>query len=145
MIRSFKIDDTSQLLALIEMNIPEYFAASELEDYKEFLNNQIEDYFVYEENSVIIGAGGINYFPANRKARISWDIVNPNNHGKGIGSLLLEHRINILKANQNFDSVEARTSQHANKFYLKAGFELERIEKDFWEKGFDLYQMKLAI
>jgi hypothetical protein len=35
-----------------------------------------------------------------------------------------------------------RTSQVAYQFYQKAGFDLEKIEKDFWAKGFDLYQMK---
>jgi ribosomal protein S18 acetylase RimI-like enzyme len=38
-----------------------------------------------------------------------------------------------------------RTSQLAYKFYQKVGFELEKTEKDFWAKGFDLYQMKMNL
>ena len=34
------------------------------------------------------------------------------------------------------------TSQHAYQFYEKMGFELEKIEKEYWAKNFDLYIMQ---
>ena len=36
-----------------------------------------------------------------------------------------------------------RTTQLAFQFYEKMGFELDKTKKDFWAKGFDLYQMKM--
>lgn len=142
MIRPYTNKDRSKLIQLLRQNIPEYFAPSEELDFKEYLENEIEDYFVYEENSEIIGAGGINYFPDEKTARISWDMIDPKHQGKGIGKKLTQHRINHLKNKSNIQWITVRTSQLAYHFYEKMGFELEKVEKDFWAKGFDLYQMK---
>lgn len=143
MIRSYKTEDKPALLELIKLHVLDYFAASEVSEYQDYLENEIEDYFVVTHNDVIIGAGGINYFPDEAVARISWDMIHPDHHGKGIGHQLLKHRLEIIHTNPSIKTVMVRTSQIAYQFYQKVGFELEKIEKDFWAKGFDLYQMRL--
>jgi len=145
MIRSFNRNDKEEVLKLLQLNIPKYFAVSEEVDFIEYLDSYLEDYFVFEINNKIIGVGGINYFPTNRFARISWDFVHPDFHGKGIGTQLLKHRIDHLNKNSLIERVEVRTSQHAYQYYGKFGFELEKIEKDYWGKGFDLYQMRMLL
>ena len=107
------------------------------------MDHEVEDYFVFEEHSKILGAGGINYFLEEKLARISWDMVAPKSQGKGIGKKLTQHRINHLKGNPEIDIIRVRTSQHAYKFYEKMGFELEKIEKEYWAKNFDLYLMQM--
>ena len=42
-------------------------------------------------------------------------------------------------------TIIVRTSQLAYQFYGKVGFELEKVEKDFWAAGFDLYLMRLEL
>jgi ribosomal protein S18 acetylase RimI-like enzyme len=143
MIRKYTDNDKSKLIQLLRQNIPEYFAPSEEIDFEEYLENEREDYFVYEEDSEIMGAGGINYFPDEKTARISWDMIDPRHQGKGIGKKLTQHRMNHLNHKSNIERITVRTSQLAYQFYEKMGFELEKIEKDFWAKGFDLYQMKM--
>lgn len=143
MIRKYSSSDKPQILELLKLNTPEFFAVSEEKDLKQYLENEVEDYFVVEENTKIIGAGGINYVPKEKIATISWDIIDPNSQGKGIGRKLTQHRIDQLKGNQKVDSIVVRTSQLTYKFYEKMGFTLEKVEKDFWAKNFDLYQMKL--
>ena len=95
------------------------------------------------ENSKIIGAGGINYFTEQKVARISWDMIDPRYQGNGIGKKLTKYRINHLNSNSKIESIIVRTTQLVYKFYEKLGFELEKVEKDFWAKDFDLYQMKM--
>ena len=70
-------------------------------------------------------------------------MVDSNSQGKGIGKKLTQHRINHLKGNLEINIIRVRTSQHAYKFYEKMGFELEKIEKEYWAKNFDLYLMQM--
>lgn len=143
MIRRYTPHDKTALLELIQLNIPQYFDPAEADDFSKYLDEEVEDYFVVEDQGIIIGAGGINYFPAKRLARISWDIIHPDAQGKGIGAALTQHRIEHILKNPGMDHIVVRTSQLAYGFYQKQGFELEKIEKDFWAEGYDLYQMIL--
>lgn len=88
----------------------------------------------------IIGSGGINFIK-NTETRISWDMLHPSFQGKGLGSVLLKHRISEIKKTNNQLPIIVRTSQMAFKFYEKNGFVLSEIVKDYWAKGFDLYKM----
>ena len=143
MIRKYSHKDKSKVIDLLKLNIPKYFDYSEKSEYENYLENEVEDYFVVEEDAKIIGAGGINYFAKERIARISWDIISPNSQGKGVGKELTEYRIKYLNENPAVEYIVVRTSQLVYRFYEKLGFKLEKIEKDFWAKNFDLYQMKL--
>ena len=118
------------------------FDHSEESDYKTYLETELGDYFVVEENGIIVGAGGINYVTNKNMACLSWDIISPSSQGKGIGRKLTEFRINYLNENPTIHNIIVRTSQLVYKFYEKLGFELESVEKDFWAKNYDMYQMK---
>lgn len=143
MIREYSNKDKPKVIELLRKNTPEYFDISEENDFENYLENEVEDYYVFEENSEIIGAGGINYFTEQKLARISWDVIDPKSQGNGIGKKLTQYRINHLNNNSNIEFIIVRTTQLVFKFYEKMGFELEKVEKDFWAKDFDLYQMKM--
>lgn len=145
MIRPYRPKDKADLLALIDLLIPEYFAPDEGADYAEYLKKHREDYFVFVKDKKLIGAGGINYFLSDRLARISWDMVHPKHRGQGIGGQITQHRINLLKANLEIDKVVVRSSQFAYTFYQKQGFVLAKIELDYWSKGYDLYQLEMPL
>jgi N-acetylglutamate synthase-like GNAT family acetyltransferase len=145
MIRHFHITDTEQVLLLLRLNTPQYFDPSEESDLLDYLRHSIEDYFVVEENGRIVGCGGINYFEEKTVARISWDIIHPDFQGKGIGRKLTQHRISKIKHTTTVKQIVVRTTQLTHRFYEKLGFKLEKTERDFWAKGFDLYQMNLTL
>ncbi|WP_299820723.1 GNAT family N-acetyltransferase [uncultured Pontibacter sp.] len=142
MIRLYRPSDKEQLIALLRLNTPAYFAAEEEEDFKSYLDKEAEHYFVVEENCIIVGSGGINYLEEGTQARISWDIVHPAHQGKGIGRALTSFRLQEIQKNTAVQVIMVRTSQFVYKFYEKLGFELEKVEKDYWAKGYDLYQMR---
>lgn len=145
MIRPYSPDDKAELIEILRRNTPRYFAVSEENDFIAYLDQHADHYFVVEEGDQIIGAGGINYFDAYTLARISWDLIHPNFQGKGIGKELLRYRIDEIRKKNTVRVIVVRTTQLVYEFYQKMGFELERTEKDFWAKGFDLYQMKLEL
>jgi ribosomal protein S18 acetylase RimI-like enzyme len=143
MIRPYHPTDRPALLALLQLHIPRYFAPSEAEDFAHYLDRQVEDYFVDEADGQILGAGGINYFWAEKTARLSWDIVHPSHQGQGIGKALALHRLDIIRSHPGIEQIVVRTTQLAQAFYHRLGFVLEKTEKDFWAPGFDLFQMRM--
>lgn len=145
MIRPYRKSDQPALLQVFRLNTPKYFAPAEEQDFIEYLEHLIEDYFVIEQSNAIIGGGGVNYFEEEKGARISWDFIHPDAHGKGLGRKLVQHRIDHIKNKPHIETITVRTSQLAYRFYQKFGFELVKTEKDFWAEGLDLYQMDLKL
>ncbi len=146
MIREYSKNDKPKLLELLAFNTPEYFSEEEKEDYDKYLDNEVEKYYVFVRNNEIVAAGGINFgFDNGTAARISWDMVHPDMQGMGIGKELTNYRISEIKKAPQIKKIIVRTSQHVYGFYQNVGFMIERIEKDFWAQGFDLYQMEINL
>jgi len=144
-IRKYQQDDRETLLDLLRLNTPQYFDPTEEPDFSEYLASRKEEYYIIESSGRILGSGGINFFPESGLARISWDMVHPEFHGKGIGKMLVEHRIERIRQHPGMREAVVRTSQYAWRFYEKCGFTLVTVQKDFWAKGIDLYQMKMML
>ena len=144
-IRKYTEADKPLLLELIQLNTPQYFSLSETEDFVLYLDKYREEYFVIEYENKICGCGGINVEPNLQMAKLSWDMVHPNYHGLGIGTLLTQFRINHIKQMQDIKTIIVRTSQVAYKFYEKFGFTKIDYQKNYWAPGFDLYTMELIL
>jgi ribosomal-protein-alanine N-acetyltransferase len=145
MIRPYVPTDKIDLLDLLNHHIPKYFAPCERQDFAAYLDNEREDYYVVEDAGVVVAGGGINYLREGREARISWDMVHPEYQGRGVGSELTLFRLNEIRQRPGIRTVTVRTSQMAYQFYEKFGFRLGRIEKDFWDEGYDLYEMRMNV
>ena len=142
-IREYAPSDKPQLLEVLKLNVPKYFAENEIKDFDVYLETKIEKYFVVELESKVIGSGGINFDKEYKNSKISWDFIHPDFQGKGIGTKLLQHRIIVLKSIKSIESISVRTSQQAFQFYEKNDFILNEIVKDYWAKGYDLYSLTL--
>ena len=140
-IRKFKLEDKEKLVRILKNNVPRYFAETEVDDYEEYINGKVQDYYVAKLGDEIIAAGGINYDKDRQLAKISWDIVDIPFQKQGIGRLLMKHRLEVIAAKKDIKSIIVRTSQHAYGFYEKMGFKLLERHKDYWAKGFDMYKM----
>jgi len=72
-----------------------------------------------------------------------WIAVDPNIHGKGLGSRLVKHMEDDLSA-AGGKIILIETSgkpeyENERKFYTKNGYEVQTIIKDFYRSGDDLY------
>jgi len=143
LIRQYSSYDYDSVLELIRLNTPTYFSREEEKDLADYLKFKIQDYFVIDLNNQIVGSGGINYSDDKVKGIISWDMIDPKFQGKSLGKMLLEHRITILKDINSIEKIIVRTSQLTYPFYEKSGFEIIKIVKDYWAKGFDLEEVQL--
>jgi [ribosomal protein S18]-alanine N-acetyltransferase len=139
-IREYRDSDKEEVISILEQNVPDYFAEDEINDFRSYIADEIEDYYVAKLDDRIVGAGGINYEKDLGIAKISWDFIHPEFHGKGIGRALLNYRLQRVR-HQNATTIIVRTSQLAYRFYERHGFELSEIKKDYWAKGFDMYHM----
>lgn len=77
-IRDYSPTHKEQVLNLIRINTPRYFAAEEEVDLVYYLNEEREDYYIVETNGLAIGCGGINYANRGKTGKISWDILHPD-------------------------------------------------------------------
>ena len=142
-IRTYKEEDKKNLIKIFRLNTPQFFAPEEEEDFKNYLEDEIEHYFVLESKNQLVGSGGVNFIHNGKIAKISWDILHPEFQGEGMGTELLKFRLNFIVSNFSITKIRVRTSQFAFTFYDKNGFELQEIIKDYWAKGYDLYVMEL--
>ena len=140
-IREYNSEDKPKLLEILKLNVPKYFAESEIVDLDNYLDHEIDKYYVLVFENQIIGAGGINFEENNTIGKISWDFIHPNFQGIGAGTKLLEYRLEILKSMNEIKTISVRTSQLVYKFYQKNGFVLKEVKNDYWAQGFDLYNM----
>ena len=140
-IRKFIDSDRHQVIHLLRLNTPQYFSANEEKDLIYYFDNHAENYYVIENESVILGCGGFNLVDDETIAKISWDIVHPISQGKGIGTKLTKFRIEKIKEFKSVKIISVRTSQLVYKFYEKFGLILREVVKDYWDEGFDLYRL----
>lgn len=141
-IREYELKDKNEVINLIRLNTPFFFATEEEKELEEYLETKRELYYVVIYNEKIVGCGGINFSDNHNTGIISWDIFHPNYQGKSFGSKLLNYRLDKLKSINGIHKITVRTSQVVYKFYEKHGFELLNIKKDGWAKGFDIYSME---
>lgn len=142
-IRTYHSNDKVHVIEVFRANVPAYFDPSEQQGLEHYLGADIEDYYVVEYLGRIIGAGGINY-EAN-KAILSWDFIHPEHQGKGVGTLLTQHRLDYIRKEKGLRVVEVRTSQLTDRFYARFGFILLHKEEDYWSVGYHLYHMRLEL
>jgi ribosomal-protein-alanine N-acetyltransferase len=145
MIRAYQPSDKEAVLQLIRLNTPEYFAPSEEADLAQYLDEDAKHYFVVDEDGKIIGAGGINLFPEESLARISWDLIHPDHQGEGVGGKLTQFRLAEIRNKFPVKEIQVRTSQLVYKFYEKQGFAVQNIEENFWAPGYHLYDMRIPL
>ncbi|RDI15894.1 GNAT family N-acetyltransferase [Flavobacterium sp. AG291] len=142
-IRPYTPADGESIITLLRLNTPQYFAPEEEQDLRDYFANHIDRYFAVEDNSNIIGSGGINITNRGKNAALSWDIIHPEHQGKGVGRQLTQHRLDVIKSIAGIENISVRTSQLVYKFYEKFGFALKEVIKDYWAKGIDMYRMEM--
>lgn len=142
-IRPYTPADKEQVLQILRLNIPDYFSAEEEADFSNYLDHELELYYVLELDGQVVGSGGINFDDDRRTGIISWDVIHPGYHGKKLGTKLLSHRLDVLNGIDSIELIRVRTAQFTVGFYAKQGFHLVEMVKDYWAPGYDLYRMEM--
>lgn len=144
-IRKHQESDRPAIMKIMQLNTPEYFSPNEEKDLIYYLDEHAGNYFVAEEDGVILGCAGFNISQDGRIGGLSWDFVHPSAQGKGIGSALTIYRLEEIRKIETVQVFSVRTSQMAYPFYKKFGLVVKEIVKDYWDVGYDLYHMEVDI
>lgn len=107
-----------------------------------FLDNHAHDFYVCKDGDQVVGCGGHN-FDGENTGVLSWYMTDANYMGKGVGAMLVQYNLDMLREHQHIKRIRVRTSQLTDKFYEKFGFKLMFTKDDYWGKGLHLYQMEM--
>ena len=145
MIRPYKPTDKGNLLNIFSLNIPKFFDKNEINDFEEYLEQKAETYLTIEVDNNIVGGTGYYINENDKSGRITWIFFDPSYYGQGLGKQSVEYCLKILSKDNKVEKFIVTTSQLAYKFFEKFGYSINRIEKNYWGGGLDLYEMEKPI
>lgn len=149
MIRKLIRDDREQIQSILidthHFNDDEIKVAIELIDV--YLNDAKQtDYIIYTYENDGKAAGYICYGKrplTDWTYDLYWIAVDPNIHGKGLGSQLVKFMEDDLSGSGGkiilIETSGKAEYENERKFYVKNGYEVQTIIKDFYRRGDDLF------
>ncbi|MDO6708605.1 GNAT family N-acetyltransferase [Photobacterium sp. 1_MG-2023] len=143
-IRPYTAQDKSDCLAVFQSNAAVYFAPSEYEEFAAFLDSfalQVP-YYVVIKAGQLIGCGGVS--DVQGVSYLCWGMVHRAYHGTGVGSLLAQYRLDLIRDQQCSPRVQIDTSQHTQGFYARFGFEITEVVHNGFGEEIDRVTMVLA-
>jgi GrpB-like predicted nucleotidyltransferase (UPF0157 family)/ribosomal protein S18 acetylase RimI-like enzyme len=132
--------DREACLAIFDSNTPTFFDTKEREEFAAFLDIQRDRYFVVEEPAGFVACGGWGSREP-RVALLCWGMVRRDYHRRGIGTLLLAHRLSEI-AREGFEEIEIVTSQHSKPFFAAAGFVEVDVRANLFAPGLNGHRMR---
>lgn len=146
MTRSYDAADRAACLRLFETNVPKFFAASEANDFLDFLDRFPKSYLVIDGEDRMLACGGWLPDAAEPKvAVLCWGMVDRSHHRRGLGAQLLAARVGQIEEDGGFDAIRLATSQHSAGFFSRFGFVAEVTVADGYGPGIDLCEMRRQI
>lgn len=148
LIRPFTQADRPACLALLRSNSPEAFIESDEPEFLAFLDHLPGPYFVaVEAAGAVIACGGIAEERAEPQvATLCWGMVHSKAHARGIGSTLLKHRMaQFLPARPHLQFLRVNTTQTAQGFFAKHGFQVTEVKPAFYAPHLDHVRMERTL
>ena len=132
----------SNCMDLFTGNLDKYFAEGERAQYEDFLSNEAlgGHYYVVKQGDLTVAAGG--YFNHEGAYWMDWGMVCRSQHKKGIGSQLLNFRIQKIHEIDANARIKLCTSQYTKAFYQKFGFEVLRFTMHGFGENLHKYEME---
>lgn len=145
-IREYKVTDRDAALACFRSNVPAFFSAMEEEWFTSALDEPDGPNFVVVSKGQVIGFGGYEVSDTYNHAILVFGQIHADWHSKGLGSMLLQHRINHLKQHaQPTKYLIIDTTIKVAPFYVKHGFEIVSHWREGFRDGADKVDLRLVL
>ena len=122
-------------LAVFSSNVPEFFLESERGEFAAFLSDLPGPYLTLRSSSSIVGCGGYALRKEDGVADLCWGMIDSALHGRGLGRLLTQARLDLALQDPRIRRVALSTSQKTVGFYERLGFRVESMERDGFGPG----------
>ena len=143
-IRPYTADDRHGCLRILEGNTPAFFVPTDANDLSYFLDELPGPYYIIEDAGTVIACGG--WAMDNKDtAALTWGMVRRDQHRKGIGRLLLHHRLNAIREDGRAKIVRIRTVQLVQGFYEREAFEVVDVVPNGYGEGLDRVTMTIEL
>ena len=135
--------DKQACTSIFDANCPEFFAPNEREEYHKFLDCAPEGYEVCEVDGRVLGAFGL--FGDGEEAKtLNWILLDPQTHGMGVGSKIMERVIHLGRASEA-KKVRIAASHKSAPFFSKFGARTTATSSDGWGPGMHRVDMVLPL
>ena len=142
--RSYSPNNRNGCRTVFDGISPTFFAASEREEFLEFIDDTSNAYWVLGDGRQIIGCGGYGFRDRGDTADLCWGIIASDQHGKRLGEYLMTARLIEVLNNHEIQTFRVATSQHTEAFFEKYGFTTEQRIQNGFAEGLDRIEMKLV-
>jgi GNAT superfamily N-acetyltransferase len=142
--RPYTAGDRAACLAIFDVNCPEFFAPNEREDYAAFLDSLADGYTIVHAGGRAIGAYGVFPGGAAGECRLSWILLDPASHGRGIGRGVMARATEAARA-QGATVLRIAASHKSAPFFARFGATVARTTPDGWGPGMHRVDMDMAV
>lgn len=145
--RDYTAVDRDACLNVFDTNVPNFFAPEERAMFTAFLDGPVlkRPYLVLDTGKDIIACGGLKVLETKGSAFLSWGMVARPCHGRGVGRMLTQARLNLARQTAGITTVTLNTSQHTKGFYEKFGFVPVKVTPNGYGPDLDRWDMLLEL
>ncbi len=145
-IREYLPDDKEPALQCFRSNVPSFFSPSDEAWFESALDEPDGPNFVVVSEGAVIGFGGYEVSHTYNSAVLVFGHIDARWHGKGLGRMLLEYRINHLRTYaQPTKYLVVDTLLKVAPFYVRQGFEIVAHWKEGFRDGTDRIDLRLVL
>jgi N-acetylglutamate synthase-like GNAT family acetyltransferase len=126
-LRAYLPTDREACLAILDSNMPHFFAGEDRTRFESFLDQGGATYFVMEHDGAVIGCGGYRIAEESGVATLVWGMVRRDFQKMGLGRLLLMYRLREIGKASGIERVRLETPPLSAAFFEGQGFKVVNI------------------
>ena len=129
-------------LSIFKTNIPIFFASKEEILFCNYLlKKDLYYYILFNKNNKLVASGGFAFNKNSKSIDLTWGMVAFKAHNKGFGTIMTNYRLKEIERIYPKTNITLNTTQKTFEFYMKFGFKLQNITKDYYTIGLHRYDM----
>lgn len=145
-IRAYEAADRSAAIDCFRSNVPAFFSATDEAWFASALDEPDGPCFVVVADGQVVGFGGYEVSEFYNSAVLVFGQIHAQWHGTGLGHLLLQHRIDHLKARPDRTKyLVVDTTLKVAPFFVKHGFEIVSHWREGYRDGADRVDLRYVL